>query len=1431
MADAKDSWDSLVDEIDSPKGTARFYSLSKLKERGHDTTGLPYSIRILLENAVRISAEGSRSTEEVDRLLRWPESIGSGFAFMPYRVLLQDYTGVPLIVDLAAMRDAMKRSGADPRTVNSQVPMDLIIDHSVQVDGWGDSLAFNFNIEKEYERNSERYALLKWAQGSFKGLRVFPPGKGICHQVNLEYLSTVVALKEGSSGLVAVPDTLIGTDSHTTMVNGLGVLGWGAGGIEAEAVMLGQPYHMPIPRVVGVKIVGQLREGTTPTDVVLRVTELLRSRNVVDAFVEYFGEGYGHLSVPDRATLGNMSPEYGATAGYSPVDQSTIQYLLDTGRDPDYVRFVEEYCRRQGLFVTPESPEPHYSEVLVINLDEIEPSIAGPRNPEERRSLTTVPSFAKALIEEKRKARPPSVTTSASSGGQTLVQTGGFGHDPEGLDDGSVIIAAITSCTNTSNPTVMLGAGLIAKKAVERGLSPKRFVKGSLAPGSTVVKDYLEGSDLLRYLDKIGFNLVGYGCTSCISQGTPILLSNGTTRPIESMRSTDVTTVMAPRSTGRLAIAQQSAFLSNGIRDCIELVLQDGRTLICTPDHLILTSEGRWVRADELEIARDRVVAGLEGPLDVPGLDERGYALKAGSLSFNMETEHDRARSLAFARLIGYLCGDGSISTHGQGRICMGQALDREMALNDIELLTGLRPSANRYDERKWSVILPTPVTTSIISLSGILVGKRVKQPPALPEFITADGCPVALVREFLGGLFGADGRGPVLKRWGGQEGDSTLDAPAFSQSTIPAYLEQSKVVMQQIVRLLSKCGVRTEGARIYHYATRRSPSSAPMPKDGLPRLEVRLQLPDGLSFVERVGFRYSVDKTMRASAAAVYWRLVRGIHEQRLWMADRLDEIHQNEPTASFSEARDFAATALLNRDGPPTTSLRPVVFPHYALLQGYDRFSRLPKSGDRRFQPLHRDSCDFPSPAQLFGELGVRDWFAARGSKSETNHAKRYCVDKEAIDLPTFSLRVVGRREVGQRMVYDLTIDDLHAFIAGTVAVHNCIGNSGPLDPAIESEIKERDLYTVAVLSGNRNFDGRIHPLAKGAFLMSPMLVVAYALVGRMDFDFAQSMGTDKSGKPVYLKDLWPSLAEIKETASRSLNSGLYRKRYADALTGDAEWLALPGGSGDTFEWDTSSTYVREPPWFEEPASTSRRDDIHDARVLGLYGDKITTDHISPAGSIAIDSPAGEYLIEHGVEMVRFSTYGARRGNHEVMVRGGFANIRLRNLLAGGKEGWYTKYLPTGEVTSVFEASRLYRKTGTPLIILAGKQYGSGSSRDWAAKAPKLLGVKAVIAESFERIHRSNLIAMGIIPLEFPPGKNVASLGLTGEETFSIMGIKDLKPGGSLEVVASSGSREVRFEARVRIDNKTEIEYYDSGGVLPFVFGRVRDEAKRNS
>ena len=882
--------DGLKEKVDLPSGKAGVVNILRLRDMGYDIERLPYSIRVLLENAARHSGSVHGALEAAHALAQWPRTVDSETPFMPERVLLQDYTGVPLVVDLAAMRDAAKGKGISPSQVNSRVPVDLVIDHSIQVDAWGNDMAFSINLEKEYERNSERYALLKWAQSSFENMRVFPPGKGICHQFNLEYLSQVVSMRNGEM----FPDTLVGTDSHTTMVNGLGVLGWGVGGIEAEAVMLGEPYHMPIPKVYGVKFTGNLKEGVTPTDLVLTVTEKLRERNVVGQFVEYFGDGYGQLSVPDRATIGNMSPEYGATAGYFPVDDATIAYLVGTARPRAHVEMVSRYARKYGFFVS--DIEPKYTEVIHVELDRIEPSIAGPRNPEERHTLVSVPAFARSLLEQRAsRARPP--TTLASSRSQLMMEENG--PVSAGLSDGSVVIAAITSCTNTSNPTVMVGAGLIAKRAVEAGISVKPWVKPSLAPGSTVVTDYLQNSGLLPYLDRLGFVLVGYGCTTCI---------------------------------------------------------------------------------------------------------------------------------------------------------------------------------------------------------------------------------------------------------------------------------------------------------------------------------------------------------------------------------------------------------------------------------------------------------------------------------------------------------------------------------------------GNSGPLAPEIEKEIKEKDLYAVAVLSGNRNFDGRIHPLAKGSFLMSPMLVVAYALAGRIDFDFATPLGAGKGGKPVYLRDLWPSLQEVKETVQASLNSGLYEKRYATSMKGDERWEKLTSFHDETYHWDAKSTYIRNPPWFASPESRSSKEDIRGARVLAVFEDKITTDHISPAGTIPIDSPAGKYLTERGVGLLDLSTYGSRRGNHDVMVRGGFFNIRIKNRLAGGKEGGYTSHFPDGNVMTIYDAAVKYAREQVPLVVLAGKQYGAGSSRDWAAKAPRLLGVRAVIAESFERIHRSNLVAMGVIPLQFRQGEGVGQLGLTGEETFDITGIEKMtSPRQEVDVVAKGASGERRFRTIVRIDNATEMQYVQSGGVLPYVFGRL--------
>ncbi len=890
--------EQICETIDTPSGKARAFNVTKLHDIGYDVGRLPFSIRVLIENAARHSGSVPGALEAAHDLAKWPTSVGNETPFMPYRVLLQDYTGVPLIVDLAGMRDAAKRAGSDPARVNSTVPVDLVIDHSVQVDAWGDPMAFSVNLEKEYERNSERYSLLKWAQASFRGLRVFPPGKGICHQVNLEYLSRVVATSESGGTLYAFPDTLVGTDSHTTMVNGLGCLGWGVGGIEAEAVMLGQPYHMPIPRVLGVKFTGSLREGVTPTDLVLAVTERLREKNVVGSFVEYFGEGYGELSVPDRATIGNMSPEYGATAGFCPVDSSTIKYLVATSRPREDVDLVERYAKRFGFFIGDE--EPRYSEVLTIDLDGVESSIAGPRNPEERHTLQSVPTFSRTLFAQHTPAGVPAAETVANAHGSALILQGG-GEARGALSDGSVVIAAITSCTNTSNPTVMIGAGLLARNASAAGLRVKPWVKPSLAPGSRVVTDYLQNSGLLPRLDGLGFRLVGYGCTTCI---------------------------------------------------------------------------------------------------------------------------------------------------------------------------------------------------------------------------------------------------------------------------------------------------------------------------------------------------------------------------------------------------------------------------------------------------------------------------------------------------------------------------------------------GNSGPLSPEIEATISAGKVYAVAVLSGNRNFDGRIHPLVRGAFLMSPMLVVAYALAGRIDFDFASApLGTSSDGRPIFLRDIWPSLREIKQVVEKSISPSLYAGRYSDAMKGDENWESLPSKLGDVYAWEKGSTYIRRPPWFDAGYVVGATD-IVGARALAVLGDKVTTDHISPAGTIPVDSPAGKYLTGRGVDLLHLSTYGSRRGNDEVMTRGGFANIRLRNSLVEGKEGGFTAHLPDGEVMTIYDAAVRYAAEKVPLVVLAGKQYGAGSSRDWAAKAPKLLGVRAVIVEDFERIHRSNLVSMGVIPLQFREGESVRSLGLTGRESFDISGIKRMTaPRQNVHVTAKGERGEVSFQAVCRVDNQTELGYVRDGGVLPYVLSRLPD------
>jgi len=910
--------------------TFQYYRLAALGEHGLDVSRLPFSLKVLLENLLRFEDGVTVTAADIKSLAAWdPRSEPDReIAFRPSRVLLQDFTGVPAIVDLAAMRDAMKRLGGDPRKINPLQPVELVIDHSVQVDEAGTPRAFFTNAELEFERNRERYAFLRWGQNAFEDFRVVPPDTGIVHQVNLEYLARVVFTAEtsGGSGPLAYPDTLVGTDSHTTMINGLGVLGWGVGGIEAEAAMLGQPVSMLVPQVVGFKLTGSLPEGATATDLVLTVTQMLRRKGVVGKFVEYYGSGLAGLPLADRATIANMAPEYGATCGLFPIDAETIRYLELTGRPPVVLRLVEAYAKAQGMFHSAGSPQAAYSDTLELDLSTVEPSLAGPRRPQDRVPLHDSKASFQAALKELQSGRPkakepsanslPVLERFASEGGGTAVGVV-EPHAPETtiapapIRNGSVVIAAITSCTNTSNPSVMVAAGLLAKKAVEKGLKTKPWVKASLAPGSKVVTDYLQDAGLDKYLDQLRFNLVGYGCTTCI---------------------------------------------------------------------------------------------------------------------------------------------------------------------------------------------------------------------------------------------------------------------------------------------------------------------------------------------------------------------------------------------------------------------------------------------------------------------------------------------------------------------------------------------GNSGPLPAAVSEAIQKDDLVAVAVLSGNRNFEGRINPDVRANYLASPPLVVAYALAGTMEIDLqTEPLGTDRQDRPVYLKDVWPSQREIQETILKSVRAEMFQTKYAEVFQGDERWNTLPVPTGDLYEWDPSSTYVKNPPYFVDmPVAPPPVAPIVKARVLAVLGDSITTDHISPAGSIKPDSPAGRYLIEHGVKIADFNSYGARRGNDEVMVRGTFANIRLKNRLAPGTEGGWTRHLPDGEQMTIFDASRRYLAEGVPLVVLAGKEYGSGSSRDWAAKGPLLLGIRAVIAQSYERIHRSNLVGMGILPLEFKPGSSAESLGLTGEEVYSIDGLPEavaarFAGGGELTVTAlGPGGPPVRFPVSVRIDTPQEIRYYENGGILPYVLRQLlREEA----
>ena len=866
-----------------PGGPA-YYSLAALKEQGLADPGqLPMTVRVWLEMLLRYAGTAHASPEDALRLAGWAGASGSEgeLPFFPSRVLLQDFTGVPAVVDLASMRSAVEAAGGDPARIDPLVDCDLVIDHSVQVDAFGSPRAYDRNIDMEYQRNEERYRLLRWAQQAYRGFRVVPPGMGICHQVNLEYLGRVVTLQDRGDGPVALPDTLVGTDSHTTMINALGILGWGVGGIEAEAAMLGQPMLLGMPTVVGVCLTGQLPAGVTATDLVLRVTQWLRAHGVVNKFVEFSGDGLDHLSVADRATSSNMAPEYGATASLFPVDQAVLDYLLTTGRSPEQVALVERYTKEQGLFRVTGASSPDFTERLELDLGSIEPSVAGPRRPQDRVPL--------GQIDESFRVAFPPATPLPFTPGQPA------------LEDGAVVIAAITSCTNTSNPSVMVAAGLLARKARERGIAPPAFVKTSMAPGSRVVTDYLRRADLLQELEGVGFDVVGYGCTTCI---------------------------------------------------------------------------------------------------------------------------------------------------------------------------------------------------------------------------------------------------------------------------------------------------------------------------------------------------------------------------------------------------------------------------------------------------------------------------------------------------------------------------------------------GNSGPLPESVAAEVSERNLSVAAVLSGNRNFEGRIHPQVRAAYLASPPLVVAFALAGTVRRDLtSEPLGLDREGRPVFLSELWPTAEEVARVVADAVRPEFFHDEYERIFQGDERWRALDSPTGPVFRWDQDSTYIREVPLFDGARrSAAPVPDIRDARVLALLGDSITTDHISPAGSIPASSPAGLYLQSLGVKPQDFNSYGSRRGNHEVMIRGTFANVRLRNRLAGDREGGFTRHLPDGELTTIFEAAERYRAEGVPLLVIGGKEYGSGSSRDWAAKGTRLLGIRAVLAESFERIHRSNLVGMGVVPLQFLPGQSAASLGLDGSELYSLEGLdRELAPGAHLKLVvtATDGSRK-EVEVVARVDNLTEIAYLRHGGVLPFVLGQ---------
>ena len=1402
--------------VSTPSGSVGIFRLDKLA--GVTLERLPFSIRVLLESALRNCDDYQVTQDDVKRLAAWDGATGEPIEvpFKPARVILQDFTGVPCVVDLAAMRDAVKRLGGDPKRINPLVPVDLVIDHSVQVDVFGNVIALERNAEIEFERNRERYEFLRWGQKAFSNFRVVPPATGIVHQVNLEYLASVVLTAGAGDHKVAYPDTLVGTDSHTTMINGLGVVGWGVGGIEAEAVMLGQPLYLVMPQVVGFKLTGRLEDGVTATDLVLTVTQMLRKKGVVDKFVEFYGPGLSGMTIADRATIANMAPEYGATVGYFPVDDETLRYLERTNRR-EAARLTEAYSKEQGLFRTDATPDPQFTDTLALDLGDVVPSLAGPKRPQDRVALSDMKSAFRRSLTAPVKERGYGLAE-AALGKSVEIGTNGTRAT---LAHGSVVIAAITSCTNTSNPSVMVGAGLVARKARARGLKPKAYVKTSMAPGSKVVTRYLREAGLMEDLEAMGFHVVGYGCTSCIAAGTPVLQSDGTACRTEDRPRAGGARLFAPTEKGELVLAEQNERMVQGVRDCVSIVLQDGRELVCTPDHEILCADGRWVRADRLVLGQDRMVVGLEAPLDAVGPDEADYRLHAGEFDFGFGSARDRRKTLAFARLLGHLLCDGSISANGQGRVNVSQAVDREVVLDDVELITGKRPVGTRYDERKWSIVLPKELTTAITALPGVRSGRRMEQAPALPTFVLDPRCPIALVHEFLGGVFGADGWAPVLKRFGERPGECTLGPPAFSQTAKTEHVGNLRALMDDLIRLLDRCGVKTEGARIYEYPTRQASSSYPTAVDGVPRTEVRLQLKDGLSFIERVGFRYCVDKALKGSAAAVYWRTIDRINHQRLWMSAQLEIEHRQSPNLSFHQARRAAATQLIEQEAP--------VFAHYSLLEGHDRFSRLPSRTGRRFQPLHRDSCGFPSPDQFLIQIGARNWFASLSPRG-VDTAKRYSVEKESLALPTMALQVVDRRPAGMRPVFDLSVSGPHAFVAGTIAVHNCIGNSGPLPEPVAQGITNGELVVAAVLSGNRNFEGRVNPHTRANYLASPPLVVAYALAGTVDIDLAREpLGKGSDGKPVFLRDLWPSQQEIATTIAAALKPEQFGEEYANVFDGNPKWNAIPVAGDELYPWSEQSTYIHEPPFFRglapEPAPIR---DVRGARALVMLGDSVTTDHISPAGDIAQQSPAGRWLESRGLKKRDFNSYGSRRGNDLVMVRGTFANVRLKNLLVPGSEGNVTVHFPSGETVTVFDASERYRAAGTPLVVLAGKEYGAGSSRDWAAKGTLLLGVRAVLAESYERIHRSNLVGMGVLPLQYESGQSAESLGLTGRETFVITGFEEgLTPRKRVAVEAAreDGSK-LSFSGVARVDTPVEVDYFKNGGILQTV---LRSLARR--